>query len=227
MSAAWLRAKLLGVRALSTILLSLSLAATAHGQVFGFPAPSYDNALWITAGSGDTRAIRMSDNASNGSWALERAKPVGITLDWGRRDRSLGIAVSRTQYAMQFSGAACPSCAGDVQALQALGTYRRAGSVFGGGLMQVVEFAVGATQWSQLKGRDGRTLPSMSPNTDFTYGASIGLSYPVGDRLELSAVYKTVQIRHETLRQVSTGAAPNNFINTSTLWYVARLRLGR
>ena len=67
MGAAGLRAKVLGVRAMSTILLTVSLATTAQGQVFGFPAPSYGNSLWITA-----RVISVLSIASTPMVAVSR-----------------------------------------------------------------------------------------------------------------------------------------------------------
>jgi hypothetical protein len=223
--AALLRAKLLGVRALSTILVAVALARPAAAQILGGPDHPFGPALWLTVGRGDTPAMSMTDNASGGTWRLDRSKPVNLALDWGRTSRSIGLAASQTTYRMRLAAPSCPVCDADVQALQALGTYRRAGTVFGGRMMQVVEFAVGVTQWGKLTGRNGSTPPSISSNTDFTYGASFGLALPVGDNFELSVMYKSLQVRHETLRELQTGAAPSNFIGFNSLWTGGRLRL--
>ena len=220
-----LRAKLLGVRALSTILVVAALAQPAAAQ-FGGPSRSYGNELWLTAGQGNLPALTMSDNASGGTWRLERTKPVSVSLDWGRRERSIGLSVAHDNYALALSAPTCPACNATVRTEQALATYRRSGTMFGGGVMQVVEFGVGATQWSKLTGEGGSTPPVIKPNTDFTYAVALGLAIPVGDAFELSAMYKSISVRHETLRQISTGAAPNNFIGMNMLWFGARVRLG-
>lgn len=215
------RAKLLGVRALSTILLGLALARPALAQMRGAPRDYSRDALWLTGASVQMRSASVSDDASKGTWSIDASKPVAVGIDWGRIDRSIGVRAQKVVAPLTFSGASCASCQGDVQMLVVMGTYRRAGPLFGSILQQIVEFGLGATQWSALTGRSGSTLPSISPEVDFTYSAAFGIGMPLGPGAEVSVMYDALQARHRSM-----GNASSN-IGLNVVRMGARLRLGQ
>ncbi len=221
------RAKLLGVRALSTILIALAVATPAGAQYFGAPRSYAGNALWLSAGSGDTRAVTLSDNASGGIWRMLQAKPLEVALDLGNSDRSVGVSVRRAVVPLTFQGTACTGCAGQVQSQVMLGTYRRATPLFASALRQIVELGAGLTRWSALTGRDGATLPIIASNDDFTYSVSVGIGMPLGDRLEAAVHYDMLQTRHEMQTSGAVGTATRGYTAFNTLRFSARLRLGQ
>lgn len=225
MSGTLLRAKLSGVRALSTVLLALALASPAEGQVFGVPRTNTGNSLWLSAGIGRMPAVSIDDEASNGLWVLRSSRPVQLALDWGQRYSTVGVTVRRNDIPMRFEGSSCHACSAEVQSLMVMGTYRRAAPLFGSGLLQITELGAGMTRWSGLSGRDGAILPAAAANNDFTYSVSIGLGLPVGEAFELSVNYDVVQVWHERAKQNATAKSSSSFAGLSTLRAGARIRL--
>jgi hypothetical protein len=227
MGAAALRAKLLIVRALSTILLVVLLAAPAGAQVYGAPRDYRADALWISGGTGTMRAVSVLDRASDATWVLDESKPVGGSVEWGRADRTIGVRVQQLTAAMQFEGASCIYCDGEVQALTALAVYRRASPLFNSSsLRQIVELGAGATRWSNLRGRNGHQLPTIAPVFDFTYSASIGIGLPLGERLEATAMYDVLMARHRLLQTSSPDSKSIGYIGFAVVRFGARWRLG-
>lgn len=225
MSGTSIRAKLLGVRALSTVFVALALASPAGAQVFGVPRSYTGNALWLSAGSGSMPPVSIDDETSDGLWVLKTSRPVQLSLDWGQRNSSVGVTVRRNEIPMRFEGPSCHACSAQVQALTVLGTYRRAAPLFGGSLLQITELGVGMTRWSALAGRDGSVLPAEAPNNDFTYSLSIGVGLPVGEAFELTANYDVVKVLHERAKQSATAKSSSSFAGLSTFRAGARIRL--
>lgn len=195
MGARVLRAKLLAVRALSTVVLILALARSAAAQ-FGGPRYYEPDGWYLGGAQASVRAASISDRATDATWVMDKANLLTGSLEYGRSDRSMGARVVYGTIPMSFEGASCLACRGEVQMLTALAVYRRGGPLFNTGLSQIIELAVGATQWSNLSGVSGPQLPTMSPQTDFTYAVSIGAGLPIGQRLEVMAAYDVQQIKH-------------------------------
>jgi len=222
MSSASLHAKLRVVRALSTALLLL-VASRADAQ-FGAPPRSSDASWWLSVDRGSTRAATFSDKLSNGTWELEKSTSYGAALDYGRRDRTIGVAVSHATVPMLFQGTPCTGCAGQVTLTQLLATYRMAGPLGNSGLTQIADLAIGASRWSELKGRDGNTLPPIKPVLNFTWVAGIGLGLPLGENAEASIRYEVAQVRHARRELEQSGSGS---VGMATFRAGIRLRLGR
>ena len=227
MSGTSLRAKLLGVRALSTVLLVLALASPAEGQVFGAPASYFGASLWLSVGYGSTRGVSVSDKASNAMWTLDKATPRRVAIDWGRQERTIGVAASLVNVPLRLADAACGSCNGTVQATQVMGIYRIEAPLFTGALRSITEFGAGLTRWSGLTGRDGDTIGAIAANNDFTYSASFGLGVPLGNHLELTALYDVAQVRHERQSSSLARSSGSSNVGLTTLRFGARVRLGK
>lgn len=226
MSATSIRAKLSGVRALSTVLLGLALARPAEAQVFGAPARHAGASWWFGADGGSTSAVSVSDRASGATWGLEKAAPIRVSLDYGPRERTIGIAVSQSTVQLSFAGPSCTACLGQVTAQQAMAHYRIAAPLFIPGLYSVTEFSAGVTRWSELQGREGSQVGAIAPNNDFTYGLSLGAALPLGARLELTAAYDASHVRHEAQRSAPAGASVITSVKMSTVRVGARVRVG-
>jgi hypothetical protein len=213
------------VRALSTALLVLALASPAGAQVFGAPRDYNRNFLWLSAGRGNMSTASVSDEASGGSWLLEKSKPVQVAIDWGRSTSSVGVTVREGKIPMRFGGTKCSGCNAQVQALVVMGTYRRAASLFGSSLLQITELAAGTTRWSGLSGRNGDPVPAVAANNDFTYSLGIGVGLPVGQSLEVSLMYDVMKVYHERAPLGAADKASSAFVGLSTLRAGARIRL--
>jgi hypothetical protein len=222
-----LRAKLLGVRALSTVALALALASPAEGQIFGAPGRYSGASWWLGADVGHTGAVNMSDRASSANWGLEKAMPIRLSVDYGRRERTVGFAASQADVPLLFTGASCDRCRGQVTVQQALAHYRVTSPFFIRGLYSVTELSLGITRWNALQGRDGDDVGTVAPNNDFTYGISLGAALPLGDHLELTMAYDLSQLKHETQRSTATSALSNASVKLTTLRFGARVRLGK
>lgn len=228
MGAAALRAKLLTVRALSTILLAVVMAAPAEAQVYGARRDYRNDGVWISGSSGTMRTASVSDHATNATWVLDQSKPLSGSLEFGSTDRTIGVRVQRVVAPLRFEGVECVFCDGEVQALTALAVYRRSSPLaLAGGLRQIVELGAGATRWSDLRGRNGHLLPVISPQTDFAYSASIGLGLPLGERLEASAMYDVLMARHRLKQMSAANEKATGFIGFAVVRFGARWRLGQ
>lgn len=226
MSGTSLGAKLSVVRALSTFVMALALAQPAGAQIFGAPARYGGASWWVGVDAGNTRAVNVSDGPSSANWGLEAAKPIRLAIDYRQRDRTIGVSVSQAIVPLTFSGSTCTACRGEVTVQQAMARYRIVAPLFGPGMTSVTELSVGATRWSALQGLDGSQLGVMAPNTDFTYGLSFGAALPLGDRLELTAMYDMSTLKHETQKSTASSAFSNASLKLATLRFGARLRLG-
>lgn len=216
-----LRAKLLIVRALSTVFLSLALAQAAAAQYPGAPRAS-DQSWWLGVEGGNVRGATLSDGWSSATWQLEGYSPYRVTMDYGRRERTLGLSLSQAVVPMTFTGAACTGCAAQVTALQGLARYRLLSPFFVRGIYTATELSAGITTWNGLKGRTSSLGAMGTAPKDLTYGISLGLVMPLGERLELSGNYGTLQIRHAPKGKTGTQSVTQN-----TVRFGARLRLGK
>lgn len=227
MSGTLLRAKLSGVRALSTVLLALALASPAGAQVFGVPTSNSGPSLWLSVGDGSTRGVSVSDKASDAIWHLDKAAPRRVAIEWGREERTIGVAASMVSVPLRLVGSACGSCNGTVKATQVMGTYRMEAPLFGGVLRSVTELGAGVTRWSGLTGRDGDTIGAIAANDDFTYSVSFGLGVPLGSHLDLTALYDVSQVRHERQSSSLAHSSGSSNVGLTTLRFGARVRLGK
>ena len=222
MSASALRAKLLTVRALSTILLAAALAQPAAAQ-FGSPPGTGGAAAWIGGEAGTLRAMTLSDGASASTWQLDKATPIRVSVDYGRFERTIGASISKATMTMVFDGTSCTKCAAQVAYSQILGRYRAVSPFLMSGLFAATELSAGVTNWGSLKGVDGAVLGTSGKTaTDFTYGLSLGLVLPVGEMVELSVMYGALQMQHE-----QQGNSGKQNIGLNMLRFGGRVRVSR
>lgn len=220
-----LRAKLLTVRALSTVLLILAVVRPAAAQYPGSRGDYYTDGWYLSGASATLRAASMSDRASAATWVMEKAKLVSGGVEYGRADRAFGVRAATGMVPMSFEGASCLGCAAEVRATSVLATYRRANPLFNTGALQIIELSAGAMIWDSLKGRGGPVLPTIGRQMDFSYGISIGAGLPLGDRLEVNVMYDVQQMRHPAARLSSGAMAGSGALGLATIRMGARWRL--
>jgi hypothetical protein len=215
------------VRALSTVLLTLALATPAGAQIFGAPRGYIGPGWWFGVEGGNARALTMSDKASSANWILEKSTPYRVTLDYGPRERTFGLALAQGTSDMRYEGADCAQCLGQVTMQQALLRTHIMSPLFTTGLYAVTDISVGMTRWSDLKGREGSVIAPISANNDFTYGISLGAVLPLGERLDLSVSMDALSMKHEPRTLTTGGTAGSGNVSMSTLRFGGRIRLGK
>jgi hypothetical protein len=222
-----IRAKLSGVRALSTILIALALAHPAGAQVFGASSRYTGPSWWVGGMLGKSERQTMSDRATGGRWILEPATPVRVQVARGDAARTVGLTVSYASIPTSILTISCIGCRARVSTVQALGTYRTTGAISTTRYRHVVEFGGGVTRWSRLSGRDADRVPAVAANIDLTFAASIGIALPLGDDLELSVSYDITALVHEKEQGAFAGPGTTAKVNIPTLQVGGRLRLDR
>ena len=168
-------------------------------------------------------AFKMSDAASGANWALGKSTARRVSLDYGPREGSIGVAYAQATVPLTFTSASCSGCRSQVTAQQAMAHYRVVTPLFGAALFSVTELSVGATRWSELQGQ----IAPITPTTDLTYGISLGASLPVGDRVELTGLYDASRLKHKAQNITTPGSTSIVTVGLTTLRFGARIRLGK
>lgn len=218
-----LRAKLSGVRALSTFIFVLVLVQPAGAQVFGAPR-STGRVLWVSAGTGWAQGGDLSDGASQSTWGMGQYSPLRAAVEFERRGQSLGIAVSHATVPMTYVGPECVGCDADVDMLQMMGMFRIGGGGPGQGFHQVLEFGGGVTQWSKLTSRGAGTIAPVTADNDMTFQIGYGFGLNLGDSFAVTIVQDVSTVIHQ---KDGLAAGQSRSLTQRTTRLGARLRLGR
>lgn len=227
MSGRSIRAKLSGVRALSTVLIALALAHPAGAQLSGEPSRYAGSSWWVGVVSGQSERISISDKSSEGRWFLEQSTPLRAQVAWGHAARTVGLTVSTASIPLSIIGPSYIGCQARVRSVQALGTYRSTAPLMTSRFRSVLEFGGGVTRWGGLRGRNGCQVPAIAANIDFTFAASIGIALPVSENLELSISYDIAALVHEKEQHAYAGPGTTTKVSIPTMLAGARLRLTR
>ena len=223
MSGACIRAKLSGVRALSTILLALALAQPAGAQVFGAPR-STGRSVWVSGGTGWAMGGDLTDGATQSSWTLGQYSPLRAAVEFERRGTAMGLALSHATVPMTYNGPGCTRCDADVDMLQMLGMFRVGGGRPGQGFHQVLEFGGGVTQWSKLTARGPGSIAPMIADNDLTFQIGYGFGVNLGDAFAVTLVQDVATVIHQ---KDGLSAGQNRSVTQRTTRLGARLRLRR
>lgn len=218
-----IRAKLSGVRALSTVLLVLALASPAGAQVFGAP-DRMGRSLWVSAGTGWAQSGELADGATNSTWTLGAYSPLRAAIEFERRGQSLGLAVSNATVPMTYNSPTCNRCDADINALQMMGIFRVGGGNPGQGFHQVIEFGGGVTQWSKLTSRGPGTIAPIAADNDLTFQLGYGFGLNLGDAFAVTLVQDIATVIHQ---KDGLASGQNRSLTQRTTRLGARLRLGR
>lgn len=218
-----IRAKLSGVRALSTVLFTLALAQSAGAQVFGIPQ-STGRLVWVSAGTGWAQSGDLADGATQSTWTLGAYSPLRAAVEFERRGQSIGAAVSHARVPMTFTGPGCSRCDADIDMLQMMGTFRFGGGGPGQGFHQVLEFGGGVTQWSKLTSRGTGTIAPITADNDLTFQLGYGFGLNLGDAFAVTLVQDVATVIHQ---KDGLAAGQNRSLTQRVTRLGARLRLGR
>ncbi len=227
MSAAVFRAKLLGVRALSTLIVLACAAPIAAAQSPGAPADSADHPIWVSVSAGALRGAPISDKASNGGWHLQTSSPVTVAFSMPIFGKTIGVRAQTAAIPLRFTGPSCADCAGRVQGTATLATLNQTAPIGNSAYNVEIEYALGVTSWTGLRGLSGNQLPSPGAVHDFTYGLSLGWSRILSDRFDALLMIDVLSLTHRVGSASVTGVRGNGQVTLYGLRAGARMQLGR
>lgn len=218
-----IRAKLSGVRAMSTVLIAVALAQPVGAQVFGAPERT-GRAVWISAGTGWSQGGVLNDGATQSSWNLGEYSPLRAAVEFDGRGRAAGFSVSHARVPLTYQGPGCAGCDADVDVLQMMGVFRVGGGSVGQPFHQVLEFGGGVTQWSKLTARGTGAIAPVAADNDLTFQIGYGFGLNFGEAFAVTLVQDFSTIIHQK-DGLSAGQSRN--LSQRTTRIGARLRLIR
>jgi hypothetical protein len=179
-----------------------------------FPVRLVMPTTWTSLSIGLYRLPIIFDPSSNSDWDFGSIVQFRATFERDfQRSAALGVAATYARAPLTYDGPDCGFCDADVSMWQALALFR----IGAGGTVrfqQVIEFAAGATGFSNFQARDGGRLaagtvvdPTLSigygfayafaPSTQFTLVQEVGLmlhrrgTRPAGDESNTPTTYAT------------------------------------
>jgi len=191
------------------------------------PSNPPDTPIWISVSAGGLRGVPVSDKASNGGWHLQTSAPVTVAFAMPLWGQTIGLRAQTSSINLRFTGPSCADCAGRVQATATLATLNKTSQIGNSAYNTEIEFALGMTSWTGLRGRDGNQLPAAGAVHDFTYGISFGWSRVLSDRLDALLMLDILNLTHAIGSASVTGVRGNGQITLYGLRAGARLQLGR
>lgn len=217
-------AKLPGVRALSTILVALTLTTPAGAQVFGAPRNTGPS-LWVSGGTGWVQGGTISDGTTKSTWGMGQFAPVRLSVEFENQGQAIGAAVSHATVPMTYVGESCARCDANIDMLQTMGIIR-AGGRPGQGFHQILELGAGVTRWSKLTatGTGTGTVTALKPDHDLTFQIGYGFGMNFGQSFALSIVQDLATIIHQ---KEGLSSGQNRSLTQSTTRISARLKLGK
>ena len=191
----------IAVRALPPVL-GIAVASPAASQFPPAPQARAEPAVWVSGGLGALHAESIADGRTQTAWNME-----GYTTQW---HAAIDVAVSRgfslgllgayaqvpTNYVVTGADPA-PPVSGDAPCLAAgacsattnLVSLMVTGRLGGGrGLNQVLEFALGANQFRDIRSDDGARL-APERDTDLAGSVGYGFGYGFADDAQVALVY--------------------------------------
>jgi hypothetical protein len=215
------------MRALSTLIVLACVARAAAAQKPDAPSDTTDRPLWFSVSAGGLRGAPISDRASNGGWRLQTSAPVTVAFSMPLWGRTLGLRAQTAGINMRFTGPSCTDCAGRVQATMTLATYNNTRQIGNSAFNTEIEYVIGMTSWTGLRGRDGNQLPAAGAAHDFTYGLSVGWSRVMSDRLDALLMIDALSLTHRIGSASVTGVRGGGQVMLYGLRAGARMQLGR
>jgi len=216
--------------------MTMALASRGVAQYSGFPRTA-DPAYWVSGGVGAFNGQGVQDGSTHSEWdfgrktswqyrgslekAIQNESSIGlvgtfVTVPFTYSQLSCGTACASSG---TTQGATCSGCAAHLQMMSLEGQFHAGG---GTGLHQVLEVAVGATAYRNLKrDSDGAVLAPKGGNVDGSFSLAYGFGYGLSNTTELTLVQDYGLVLHE-----STGLQGSSS-NTNTVRSIrAGLRYG-
>lgn len=215
------------MRVLSTLIVLACVARAAAAQQPAAPKDTSDHPIWVSVSAGVLRGSPISDRASSGGWRLKTSAPVTVAFSMPLFGKTLGLRAQTEGINLRFTGPACSNCAGRVQGTATLLTMNKTAQLGNSAYNTEVEYAVGVTSWTGLRGRNGDQLPTVGAAHDFTYGLSVGWSRVMNDRFDALVMIDVLSLTHALGSASVTGVRGSGQIFLYGVRAGARLQLGR
>ena len=191
---------------LALLLLSAN-AASAQVATFGTKTQPVG---YLSLAAGFLRADPMLDASTDAVWDFGGALQFRGSVEYAIRNNSaFGAAGTYARVPMKYSDrggllSQCMRCDASATVWTALAFFRAGG---GEGFHQILEIGAGATGYQDFETDDGRTLPPLEPDLDFSLGVGYGFGYGFGKRLSIFIVQSADQSLHQRGGSSSEGTS--------------------
>lgn len=214
-------------RFLFCAVMAIVSASAAGAQYSGFPRVT-EPAYWISGGVGAWNGQGVNDGTTSSSWdfgqktswqyratlekAIQNQSSIGIVATYMHvpfNYSSSNVGTGCPNCSTLTSGVSCASCAAHLDMVGLMGQFHAGG---GTGFHQVLEAAVGANSYRNLKrDSDGAALAPSGGNIDGAFSLGYGFGYGFSSNSEVTLVQDYGIILHE-----GTGL-PSGTSNTNTV----------
>jgi hypothetical protein len=217
-------------RILFSVVMLIAFASSVDAQFSTYPRTT-EPAYWLSGGVGTFNAQRVHDGGSNSTWDF------GQKTSWQWRasiekaiqnQSSIGIVGSFAHVPFTYqdnrvynipNAAGCPisgctpitdrcTCAAHLDVMSLAAQFHAGG---GTGFHQVIQIAIGATAYRNLKSDAGMKLDPAGGDLDGSFSLGYGFGYGLSSNSEITLVPDYALILHQ-----STGL-PSGTSNTNTI----------
>jgi hypothetical protein len=224
---------------LFSALVAVAIAPNAGAQYSGFPRTA-EPAYWLSGGVGAFNGQRVHDGTSQSTWDFgeKTSWQYRATLEKAIQNQStIGLVATFVKVPITYSGsppvtlAPCPStgctapqnscggCAAHLDMVSLAGQFHAGG---GTGFHQVLEIAIGATSYRNLKqDSNGASLAPTGGNIDGSFSLGYGFGYGFSTNSEITLTQDYGMVLHEG-KGLSSGTSNTNTVRSIR----AALRLG-
>ncbi len=187
---------------ISTVL-TIVAASSAKAQYSSFPRTT-EPTVWISGGVGAFNGQGVHDGSTNSAWDF------GQKTSWQYRatiekaiqnQSSIGLVATYVQVPFTYSSTLvnpannCGQCAAHLDMIGLMGQFHAGG---GTGFHQVLEIALGATAYRNLKrDSDGTALAPVGGNIDGSFALGYGFGYGFSSNSEVTLTQDYGLILHE------------------------------
>lgn len=202
-------------------MMAAASAATANAQYSGFPSNT-EPAVWLSGGIGAFNSQAVHDGGTQSTWDF------GQKTSWQYRatiekaiqnQSSIGIVATYVKLPFTYfgpgaapagiTGATCSQCAAHLEMVSLAGQFHAGGGV---GFHQVLEIAIGATAYRNLKrDSDGAALAPTGGNIDGSFALGYGFGYGLSSNSEVTLTQDYGLVLHEN------SGLPSGTSNTNTV----------
>lgn len=202
-------------------MVTIPLASTAGAQYSGFPRLT-EPAYWVSGGVGAFNGQGVQDGSTSSSWDF------GQQTGWQyrasiekaiRNESSFGLVGTFVKVPFTYSssafasgaGATCGQCSAHLNMMSLQAQFHAGG---GTGFHQVLEIAVGATAYRNLKrDSDGAALAPKGGNVDGSFSLAYGFGYGLSSNTELTLVQDYGMVLHEN-KGLQSGSSNTNTVRS-------------
>lgn len=188
-------------------LMAAASAATANAQYSGLPSNT-EPAYWVSGGIGAFNGQGVQDGGTRSTWDFgqKTSWQYRATIEKAIQNQStIGIVATMVNVPFTYfgqavtptgaTGASCTQCAAHLDMLSLAGQFHAGGGV---GFHQVLEIAIGATKYQNLKrDSDGAALAPSGGNVDGSLSLGYGFGYGLSSNSEVTLTQDYGLVLHE------------------------------